>query len=331
MSFSISSTISISPQGEKFTLPSKDEFQNEFKRLRTLTDSARSQQKEVVVVLGSGFSTAVMAAIIADSKNSNGENSKFVIWCQNSTAQNYWKIPLLNKGLSPVKTTDPLVAELISSKVNHSQNLTATYNPDCLSLADCVIVDAQCDDPNNEPGELFSTEIQTNELKATMKAIGEKISPYCLVLVESAAAPGTTEFVAYPVLKNEFDIREIENEPLLAHSFRGIVTSEKDYVSNIRKFWRVCAGCNDNSRRRVQAFLKSIHPENHQVTVFERPIESETTMIIENSYKTTLLALYNEWNLFAERNGVNFSKVIEAIRRHPAHSNLFFTDSPPEG
>lgn len=310
---------SISPLGEKFPLPSKHEYTDELKRLRALTDNARSKQKEIVVVTGEELSTPVLAAAIADSKNSSDQNSKFVIWCQNSASQNYWKIPLLNRGLFPVESENPLVSQLIFNAVIRTQNLTATYNVDSLSLADCVIVDTQCNDPDNQAGELFSSETQAQELKDIMKIVGERISPYCLVMIQSTVAPGITEFVTYPVLKEEFERREIENEPLLAHSFAG-ADSIKEYVTNSKRLWRVCAGCNDNSRRRVRAFLKSIHPDNQSPTVFDRPIESETTMMVENSYKNALLAFFNEWGLFAKRNGVNFGKIMEVIKQYPVHS-----------
>ena len=54
------------------------------------------------------------------------------------------------------------------------------------------------------------------------------------------------------------------------------------------------------------------------------PIESETTKIVENSYRATTLAFLNEWSLFAERNGVDLIKVIKAIRMRPTHSNMIF-------
>jgi UDP-N-acetyl-D-glucosamine dehydrogenase len=56
----------------------------------------------------------------------------------------------------------------------------------------------------------------------------------------------------------------------------------------------------------------------------ERPIESETTKIVENSYRATILAFLNEWSLFAERNGVDLIKVIAAIKMRPTHSNIIF-------
>jgi nucleotide sugar dehydrogenase len=56
----------------------------------------------------------------------------------------------------------------------------------------------------------------------------------------------------------------------------------------------------------------------------DRPIESETTKIVENSYRATTLAFLNEWSLFAERNGVDLIKVINAIRMRPTHNNMIF-------
>ena len=56
----------------------------------------------------------------------------------------------------------------------------------------------------------------------------------------------------------------------------------------------------------------------------DRPIESETTKIVENSYRATILAFLNEWSLFAERNGVDLVKVIQAIKVRPTHDNIIF-------
>jgi nucleotide sugar dehydrogenase len=56
----------------------------------------------------------------------------------------------------------------------------------------------------------------------------------------------------------------------------------------------------------------------------DRPIESETTKIIENSYRATILAFLNEWSIFSERNGVDLIKVIKAIKMRPTHSNIIF-------
>jgi nucleotide sugar dehydrogenase len=316
---------SVSPAGEKFTIPAKNEYEAEFKRIEALTKTAREEGKEIVVVMGVGFVGAVMAAIVADTTDKKtGHPSKFVIGCQRPSTRSYWKIPVLNKGLAPVKAEDPEVDPMIARCVLEKKTLTATYNSDCLSLADCVVVDVQCDYSKRDLGNLRTGQADMAALEATMRTIGQKVGPNCLTLIETTVAPGTTEFVAWPIMKKAFKARGIDSEPLLAHSFERVMPG-KEYVSSIRDFWRVCSGCNDEARTRVEKFLREVlNTEDFPLTVMDRPIESETTKIVENSYRATILAYLDEWSLFAERNGVDLIKVIKAIKMRPTHSNMIF-------
>ncbi|WP_367328197.1 nucleotide sugar dehydrogenase, partial [Lentimicrobium sp.] len=173
-------------------------------------------------------------------------------------------------------------------------------------------------------GYMKSGEADMAALEATLKTIGEKIPPHCLTLIETTVAPGTTEFVAWPILKKAFAKRGIESVPLLAHSFERVMPG-REYVSSIRDFWRVCSGCESEARKRVEKFLHEVlNTKDFPLTVMDRPIESETTKIVENSYRATILAYLNEWSLFAERNGVDLIKVINAIKMRPTHSNIIF-------
>lgn len=316
---------SISPMGEKFALPGKEEYAAEYKRLETLAAAARAEGKEVVVVMGLGFVGAVMAAIVADTVDKkSGRPSKLVIGCQRPSSRSYWKTPMLNRGESPVKAEDPQVDPMIARCVLEKKTLTATYNPDCLALADCVVVDVQCDYSKSGLGTMKTGEADMAALEATLKTIGQKIQAKCLVLIETTVAPGTTEFVAWPILKKAFRARGLESEPLLAHSFERVMPG-KDYVSSIRDFWRVCSGCNPEAKERAVRFLSEVlNVEKFPLTVMDRPIESETTKIVENSYRATILAFLNEWSIFAERNGVDLTKVIKAIKMRPTHSNIIF-------
>ncbi len=316
---------SVSPAGERFAIPQKDEYGAEFKRIESLVKTARGQGKEIVVVMGVGFVGAVMAAIIADTVDKKtGKPSKFVIGCQRPSTRSFWKIPLLNRGLSPVKAEDPEVEPMIARCVMEKKTLVATYNDDCLKLADCVVVDVQCDYTKNDLGNMRTGVAEMSALEATMKTIGERVPPACLTLIETTVAPGTTEFVAWPIMKKAFAARGIDSEPLLAHSFERVMPG-KNYVSSIRDFWRVCSGCNDEARGRVEKFLREVlNTEEYPLTVMDRPIESETTKIVENSYRATTLAFLDEWSLFAERNGVDLIKVIKAIKVRPTHSNMIF-------
>ena len=122
---------SVSPEGEKFAIPTNEAYDAEFKRLEKLTEQARNEDKEIVVVMGVGFVGAVMAAIVANTTDENGNYTKFVVGCQRPSVRSYWKIPLLSRGESPVKAEDPEVEQLISNCVIKQKTLVATYNSDC--------------------------------------------------------------------------------------------------------------------------------------------------------------------------------------------------------
>ena len=315
---------SLSPSGEKFAIPEKQDYHIEKDRVGALVAKARLEGKEIVVVMGVGFVGAVMAAIIADTADKSGNPSKFVIGCQRPSLRSYWKIPMLNRGESPVKAEDPEVDKIITRCVNEKKTLIASFNSEVLEFADIVVVDVQCDFTKYDLGDMRTGEADMAALEATIKTIGEKIQAHCLTLIETTVAPGTTEFVAWPIMKKAFAKRGITSVPLLAHSFERVMPG-REYVSSIRDFWRVCSGCESEARSKVEKFLHEVlNTKDFPLTVMDRPIESETTKIVENSYRATILAYMNEWSIFAERNGVDLIKVINAIKMRPTHSNIIF-------
>lgn len=316
---------SISPDGERFKLPGDEDYRKEYNRLKRLADAQRKEGREIVVVMGLGFVGAVMAGVVADSVDKkSGKPNKFVIGMQRPSTRSFWKIPLFNRGLSPVKAEDPEVAPMIKRCVTQKKTMTATYTYDALSLADVLVVDVQCDFLKEELGNLRSGQADISALEESFKIIGEKIDPECLVLIETTVPPGTTEYVAYPHVKRAFKKRGIKKEPLLAHSFERVMPG-RDYVKSVRDFWRVCSGINKKSRKRVVKFLSEVlNVEEYPLTVLDRPIESETCKIVENSYRATILAFMDEWSVFAETNGVDLIKVMRAIKVRPTHNNIIF-------
>ncbi len=63
---------SVSPAGERFTIPGPQDYAAEFERIQKLAERARAEGKEIVVVMGVGFVGAVMAAIVADTMDEEG-------------------------------------------------------------------------------------------------------------------------------------------------------------------------------------------------------------------------------------------------------------------
>ena len=315
---------SVSPDGEKFQIPGPDDYEKESKRLQKIVSDQRALGREIVVVMGVGFVGAAMAAVVADTENENGESTKFVIGMQRPSTRSYWKIPLLNRGMAPVKSEDEELEPMIARCVNEKKTLTATFSYEVLKLADVVVSDVQCDYLKESFGNVRDGQTDMVALENSLEIVAEHIPPETLVLIETTVAPGTTEQVAYPIMRKVFRKRGIQSDPLLAHSFERVMPG-KEYVASIRDFWRVCSGINEEATRRVEKFLREvINTEDYQLTVLDRPIESETAKIVENSFRATILAFLDEWSVFAERNGVDLIKVIEAIKVRPTHNNIIF-------
>ncbi len=360
--------VSVSPDGESFPLPTETEYDREWKRLQKLVGEQHRLGREIVVVLGLGFVGAVMAGVIADSVDKETDKpGKFVIGMQRPSPRSYWKIPYINRGIAPVEAEDPEVAPLIRRCVLAKSTLTATFTYEALTLADAVVVDVQCDYHKETLGDVKCGRADIAALEESFKIIGEKIKPDCLVLIETTVPPGTTEYIAYPIIKKAFEKRNLTQpipapcsaeptapgvnprpvegpaystgrsssivhrpsseapaEPLLSHSFERVMPG-RNYVSSIRDFWRVCSGINAEAKERVTKFLSEVlNVDKYPLTVLERPIESETCKIVENSYRATILAFLHEWSTFSERNGVDLMKVIDAIKVRPTHSNIIF-------
>ena len=294
-------------------------------RLQKLAAAARRDGREVVVVMGVGFVGAVMAAIVADTTDRTGQPGKFVIGCQRPSTRSYWKIPMLNRGVSPVKAEDPEVDPMIRRCVLEKKTLTATYNSDCLKLADCVVVDVQCDYPSTTSATCAPARSRWPRSRRPSRTIGEKIPPECLDAHRDHRRAGHDRVrgVADPQ----------EGVRSARHRQRAAARAQlraRDARSRVRRQHpRLLAGV-QRLRRRAPAsgwskFLHEVlNTEKFPLTVMDRPIESETAKIVENSYRATILAFLNEWSLFAERNGVDLIKVIKAIKVRPTHSNMIF-------
>lgn len=316
--------ISISPDGIEYPLPGKEEYEKEIARIEKLAAQARKKKQEIVVVMGLGFVGSVMAAIVADTTDKKGKSGKFVIGMQRPSTRSYWKIPKLNEGVSPVKAEDPEVDPMIRRCVLDKKTLVATFVYDVLKLADVVVVDVQLDYAKNELGNVRNGQVEMTALEESFDTIARHIPSQCLVLIETTVAPGTTEQVALPAMRKVFRQRGIESDPLIAHSYERVMPG-RDYVASIRDFWRVCSGVNEAAKQRVVKFLNEVlNTKKFPLTVLDRPIESETAKVVENSYRATILAFLDEWSLFAERNGVDIIKVIKAIKVRPTHSNMIF-------
>ena len=167
---------SISPAGEKFLIPGQNQYKAELNQLKKIVAVKRGQGKEIVVVVGVGFVGAVMAAVIADATDKKGKPNKFVIGMQRPSTRSYWKIPLLNRGVSPIKSEDPEVGAIIKRCVMEKKTLIATYTYDALKFADVVVIDVQCDYLKESFGDCKTGSANMEALEDSIAIIAERIS-----------------------------------------------------------------------------------------------------------------------------------------------------------
>ncbi|MCD4820194.1 MAG: nucleotide sugar dehydrogenase [Candidatus Cloacimonetes bacterium] len=317
---------SVAPNGEEFLIPHETESKIEKKKIERITQEQIAKGRKIITVQGLGFVGCVMASVVADAEDENGNPFYYVHGHQRDSIRSFWKVPIINKGIAPVSSSDPEVPEIFNRCVNVKKNFRATWHNYAYEVADVVVVDIQLDATKPAFGEAEKGYCDLSAFRNGMKTLGKHIKPECLILVETTVPPGTCERVVKPIIEKEFTQRGIDiekNPPLIAHSYERVMPGSK-YVASIRDFWRVYSGVNEKSKTFAREFLTNIlNTENYPLTELENTNASEMSKVMENSYRATNIALTLEWAKFAEEVGVDIFKVRDAIRmREGTHDNM---------
>lgn len=318
--------VSIAPDGREYPIPTAEDNAAERELLVKITEEQRSMGRKIVAVQGLGFVGCVMAAVVADAADKDGNPYYFVHGHQRASKRSYWKVPVINTGVPPVASSDPEVPEIFHRTVVEKKTLRATSEEFVYTLADVVVVDIQLDATKPAFGEAEKGYCDLTHFREGMRTLGQLIQPHCMVLVETTVPPGTCEKVVKPILEEEFTKRGIDiekNPPLIAHSYERVMPGSK-YVSSIRDFWRVFSGVNPKSIELCHEFLSNcLNVEEFPLTQLDSTNASEMAKTMENSYRATNIALMLEWARFAEQIGVDIFKVRDAIRkREGTHNNM---------
>jgi len=318
--------VSIAPDGKEYKLPTEEECEKEFALLKEITASQRALGRKIVAVQGLGFVGCVMAAVVADATDKDGNPYYYVHGHQRASKRSYWKVPVINTGKPPVNSSDPEVPEIFHRCIVERQNFRATAEDRVYELVDIVVVDIQLDATKPAFGEAEKGFCDLLAFREGIRILGKYIRPDCMILVETTVPPGTCEKVVKPIIEEEFIKRGIDiinNSPLIAHSYERVMPG-RNYVASIRDFWRVFSGINQKSKDLCREFLtKVLDVDNYPLTELENTNASELAKVMENTYRAANIALTLEWARFAEQIGVDFFKVREAVRkRKGTHDNL---------
>lgn len=318
--------VSLAPDGTEYPLPTPEESEKEREILKKITEEQRALGRKIVAVQGLGFVGCVMATVVADAEGPDGKPLYYVHGQQRTSKRSFWKVPMINKGIPPVSSSDKEVPEIFHRCVVEKKNFRATWEDYVYDLADIVVVDIQLDATKPAFGEAEKGYCDLTAFREGIRTLGQHIRPECLILVETTVPPGTCEKVVKPIIEEEFSKRGIDikkQPPLIAHSYERVMPGAH-YVASIRDFWRVYSGVNEKSKEMCKEFLTHIlDVENYPLTELESTNSSELAKVMENSYRATNIALTLEWAKFAEQIGVNLFNVREAIRkRKGTHDNL---------
>jgi UDP-N-acetyl-D-glucosamine dehydrogenase len=322
----MSDETSLSPDGTEYRLPGPEETEKEEEVLDKITNRQREMGRGIVLVQGLGFVGAVMAAVVADAQNPQGEPLYFVHGLQRPSRRSFWKVPVINSGKSPVKADDHEIPEIFSRCVLEKKTLRATWHEHAYELADIVVVDIQLDASKPAPGRAAEGYCDLTAFSEGIRTLGKRIRPETLVLVETTVPPGTCEKVVKPILIEEFERRGIstsEKPPRVAHSYERVMPG-KQYVSSLRNFWRTYAGVDDLSAEMARRFLSNVLDVEHfPLYRLGSTTASEMAKVLENTYRAANIALMYEWALMAEEVGVNLFDAIKSIRvRKGTHDNM---------
>ena len=95
------------------------------------------------------------------------------------------------------------------------------------------------------------------------------------------------------------------------------------YMDSIKNNFRVYSSDEYSGEKKGRNFLKTIlNHKKFPLTKLDNTLSSETSKILENSYRALNIAFIDDWTKFAMSHDINLLKIIDAIKKRSTHSNL---------
>ena len=277
------------------------------------------EARQTVCVQGLGFVGAAMAVACARAGTRNGDEPVFdVVGLDLATETGQQRISKINQGEFPFGTTDTHLIE--QTRLAHEAgNLKASTDVSVLATASIVVADVHFD-----IGDLTGEgKLQFGPFIRAIETLGENIQPGTLVVVETTVPPGTCAKVIRPALDRCAEARGFKAGAfLLAHAYERVMPGD-NYLASITDFWRVFAGDTPEAGDACETFLSQVvNVAEFPLTRLSHTTASETSKVLENSYRAVNIAFMDEWGRFAEKVGIDMFEIISAIRKRPTHNNI---------
>lgn len=278
----------------------------------------KKYNKQKVCIQGLGFVGSAMAIAVSNALDHQEKNYFEVVGIDLKSPIGINRINALNSGMFPFGNTDPKLNKFLKKAIKNKSFRASSDNSE-FKNAQIVVVDIHLDMPfkNDEP------KLELDGFKKAINTIGNFINEKCLVIIETTVPPGTCSEIVLPILRECFIKRGLDPKKIkLAHSYERVMPGEK-YYDSIINFWRVYSGINEESALACEKFLsKVINTKKYPLTKLSSTLASETSKLLENTYRTVNIAFMAEWTRYAEKVGIDLFEVIQAIQIRPTHKNI---------
>ena len=233
--------------GENYSYPKDSKDKSE---INAFLDKNKSLGRKIVGVIGLGFVGAATATMISDTESDNYAVIGFDIENEGS----FWKIADINSGKLPLNCGDDELSSAFSRSFSHNKIL-ATGALDFLKNCDVIMVAINLDVSKEYSlsGEM-NYEVLYKPYLDCIEGVGQRMDQNALLILESTLPVGFTEYSVLPIIKEQFEKRNLDNNQiLLGHSYER-VTPGKNYLNSMKNFYRVYSGINEASKIATRSF-----------------------------------------------------------------------------
>jgi nucleotide sugar dehydrogenase len=271
-----------------------------------------------VCVQGLGFVGMAMALATASARHPDGSPAFKVVGVELDNDAGRQRVEAVNEGRLPITTSDPRM-EAAMAEAARAGNLKATTDAEAYESADVAIVDIGLDVTRTDDGPT----VDFTALRAAVRSLAERLPPGALMIVETTVPPGTCATVVAPEIEDALRGRGLPpGSLLLAHAYERVMPGP-EYLDSIVNYWRVYAGHTPEAADACEAFLSTVvNVDEYPLTRLASTTASETSKVLENSYRALTIAFMEEWGRFAEEAGFDLFEAIDAIRMRPTHANM---------
>ena len=274
--------------------------------------------RPVVCVQGLGFVGMAMALATASARRLDGSPAFEVIGVELDNEAGRSRVEAVEEGRLPITTSDPRMETAMAEAVK-AGNLKATTDPEAYGSAEVAIVDIGLDITRTDDGPT----VDFSGLRAAVRSLAARLPQGALMIVETTVPPGTCATVVAPEIEGVLRERGLPPDSiLLAHAYERVMPGPQ-YLDSIVNYWRVYAGHTPEAADACERFLSAVvNVDEYPLTRLGSTTASETSKVLENSYRALTIAFMEEWGRFAETAGFDLFEAIDAIRMRPTHANM---------